>query len=218
VGSGAAPPYEYASAALTPEQLAALPVGQMTPFAEELLAQPVELEGCPGVRIVEWRPTSGREATTGPTPAAVSVLSAVCAVAIDAFDAFVAVEVPFPVPAPADVRVDVSLLPTGSDGPVARTLADHDGRFARRDKTFTHDGAVHRIGGYTDFASGQVFVRHDVLTGDGSANAYVAMIFAHELFHAMSWQSGLFMTHGVPRGEADERLARRFTASLGLDE
>lgn len=210
--SAAMPPATVLSA----EVLAALPAGQMTPFVEELLERPIVLEGCPGVRIVERRTTPGQEAAEGPSPSAVEVLAATCAIALDAFEAFVAREVPGDFAVPAYWSLDVSLLPLGKEGPIARTLADHDGRFASRDKTpGAHDRPV-GIWGYTDFTSRFVFVRSDVLLADGSANQTVLTVLAHELFHALSWQSGLHASHSAPRSVADEALARRFTAALGL--
>lgn len=202
---------------LDPATLAGLPTGQITPFADELLPHPIPLEGCDGVQIVEWRPRPGAERSTGPSWPAVDALAATCRAALEAFDTFVADESPFPPPPGTPYRIDVSLLPTGATGPTARTIADHDGRFASRERTLDHDGRIVRISGYAHFASRFVFVRHDVLTDGGAPNEATLEVFAHELFHAMSWQSGLFAQHPVPRGEADERLARRFTASLGID-
>jgi len=199
------------------EVLAALPPGQMTPYAEELLEEPIELAGCPGVRIVEWRPTAGREAWTAPTWAAVDLLDVTCQVAVAAFHDFVIEETGLSLAPLPPWQIDVSLLPSGREGAVPRTLADHDGRFLARTKKLDAQDRPLGIWGYAEHRSHFVYVRNDVLEEDGSTHAKVLAVVAHELFHAMSWQSGLHDALPPPASAADEALARAFTIAIGLE-
>ena len=64
------------------------------------------------------------------------------------------------------------------------------------------------IWGYFFRRANHIFIRNDVLTADGrKLNPDFAEHFAHEIFHAMSWQTGFFEQQ---RGVSEEQWAGVF--------
>jgi hypothetical protein len=190
----------------------------MRPLSSERLPEPILLPGCPGVRIVEWRPTPGYATATRPSNRAIAHLDGVCASARRAFAAFASTEGFVPAPTSA-LNVDVCLMPAAQDrgGDDYRNLNDVASRF--RARQFEHQGYdASRVWGYHQRSTGTVYMRNDVLRDDGSWNPRFATVFAHEMFHAMSYESGAYEQHRGNKELAEETMARRFTRSLGLGE
>ena len=82
---------------------------------------------------------------------------------------------------------------------------------------YDDDGNVIPIWGYHQRKIASIFMRNDVLDG-GAPNQMFKMVFAHELFHAMSYQYGVLDQYDGDKTAADEKMARKFTISLGLGD
>lgn len=196
-------------------------VGHIQPLQEELLDKPIPLKNCP-IDVIEWRGTPNRPGTA-PSAKAIRVLEDTCEQATKGFASFVAEELSTPagVLAPIDGRYSLCLLPfEGSD---YRSLNDSDFRFFDRTKERREDGSVYGILGYFAMRPGIIFLRNDVLLPGGEENPRTVTIFAHEVFHLMSYSSGLFNSYGpelsfIEKVSIDERNARKFTMSIGLGE
>jgi hypothetical protein len=107
--------------------------GLMRPLPEEWLEEPIALERCKGFRVIEWRPTPGKEPQTSPSPKAVEVLNETCAVAKRAFPAFVRARKLKP-KSMEDLAVTICLMPADVDdhGTDYRNLNDETWRFSNR--------------------------------------------------------------------------------------
>ena len=79
-----------------------------------------------------------------------------------------------------------------------------------RYKTYTNDGRLYTILGYTHYANNTIYIGNDVLNDDGSVNKKFVTVLAHELFHAMSWY------HEITKPIDEEQTAKDFTEFLGM--
>lgn len=193
-------------------------VGHSTPLAEELLPEPIPLEGCPGVRVVEWQGTPGLVETTAASPRAIAVLTASCRLVLARFPAF-AREQGLPLVSGDVLSVSVSLLPAGAGiGEAYRGLNDLAYRFAHHGSRWNEDGSPVYVHGYFEHAPRHVYLRNDVLREDGSARPFFVVVLAHELYHALSNAHGFALRYAPDRHGDDEAMARRFTRWLGLGE
>ncbi len=174
------------------------------PLPEELLAVPIELPSCPGVRIIEWR-TDPRRPQFGPTAEHLATLDSGCRKAMYRFREFVRIarirvrEVDRPLDLP------VSVVPENDE---PRSL--NDTRFRFRLRALEAARPPPRIWGYCHHRPLYV-----VLTVDGPAENTMA----HEVFHAMSFHYGAIALDTGPlafRLARDELRAQAFTEMLGL--
>lgn len=190
---------------------------QMRPLPSELLAEPIDLPECPGIRIIEWRGTAGRTASTRPSTAAIRVIDCVCDAARRGFDDFVARQ-GIPTTKHSALHADVCLLPADArSGEEYRNLNDVTWRF--RSRSFAHAGsALPRVWGYHQRSTQTVYLRNDVFNEDGTPNRRFETVFAHEMFHALSYESGLYERHAGDKDAEEEAMARRFTRGLGIGE
>lgn len=191
----------------------------MLPWPSERLPIPISLTRCSGVKIIEWRASNRFERSTGPSDSAISELDAACVRARMSFSKFI-----------RDKRMvalsldgfhqDVCLMPADirQDGNLARNLNDSRFRFLNRDKEYTSDGRLYTIWGYTDYAHDTMFMWNKVLNEDGSVNRKFLTIFSHEMFHAMSRYSKLYLNYRGAVGPQDENMAHQFTTYLGFIE
>lgn len=181
------------------------------PLPEERLAKPIELAGCPEVRIIEWKDSGVLHVTSKPHPKLIGELGALCRSVVDELDRRMAVAgVTMPVVAP--LRLTMSVIPPGR-GP--RELNDEEGRMRV-------EGSVRGltlVGSYWG-SFRHAFIHNGVGEQDGRGGLTLAMdarrVFAHELFHAFVHQRGVRWHFEAEGGE--ELHARKFTESLGFGE
>lgn len=188
--------------------------GPMTPRAVEKLSNPIKLNDlCSEVTVIEWRPTFGLEDSTGQSSKAIKLLNQVCNFAVKSFPKFINSHYDF---ANEEEKLSQSLclMPAdvNQDGQDVRNLNDVNYRFINRTKEYDENGIPFPIWGYHQRSTAHIYIRNDVF------NTEFKTIFAHELFHAMSYQYGIYSQHNDDRDEADEKLARKFTKFLGLGE
>lgn len=161
--------------------------GHMEPFKNELLNKPINL--CENVKLVELhRSISDRQ---------LQDLQETCIVATSNFNRFLDYK-NLDQRDIAGFKWQVSFLPIDSQ---YRHLNDLKYRFINR----SHFKNVSTIPGYNNPQIKMLFVQDDL------EDEHTKTIFAHELFHAMSWQFGIFRNV-----EADEKLAVEFTNFIGL--
>lgn len=196
--------------------------GHVSPFHSELLNPAIELSDCPGIRIVEWKPTPGSEGKTSPSPDGVAVINRICKRAVAGFAPFLKKRGLAAAPDRCwKMNVSVSLLPGDlrNQGADYRNLNDSTFRFADRSKTYDATGEVIAIWGYHQRRDGHIFVANDPLGEDGKKNDRFVTVLAHEIFHLCSYTSGLFDKLDGDKSAADEKLARDFTRDfLGIGE
>lgn len=193
----------------------------MAPFSSEKLPSPINLsDNCAGVQVIEWRPTIGQMRSTYPSEKAKATLNEICNLAVKNFRKFI-LSHNYIIGRIENFSQSVSLLPADiyNHGADLRNLNDSSYRFFNRYKEYDENGDVIPIWGYHSRSTSHIFIRNDVLAGNGKeANLEFKTIFAHELFHAMSYQFGIFNQHSGNQTIADEKMARRFTKFLGLGE
>ena len=120
--------------------------------------------------------------------------------------------------AESNFDTSVSFMPylEGQQGHQPRNLNDIKYRFAYRPKSY-RNGEVRDIWGFFQRAEDWVYVRNDVLLGDGkTTNHETIKVFVHEMFHAMSWHYGAFNQHPGRKDSVEENMAQEFTIYLGL--
>ena len=93
--------------------------------------------------------------------------------------------------------ISISIIPNNDE---IRNLNDSEYRFANRVKHYK-DGRLYRIKGYTSRIHNHIFISSDKF----------ATVLAHELYHILSWNNGLYIND-----IEDEKNAKMFTQQLGL--
>lgn len=187
----------------------------MEPWASERLATPISLPNCPWVTVIEWRAPAG---TTrgGPSEVARKVLGNTCEKAVQAFPKYLKIHKLNVVVDPQKFHQSLCLMPAlDAEGSKMRNLNDSVFRFKDREKSYGEFGRVDIIWGYTNFHNNSTYMRNDVINEDGSINKKTVTIFAHELYHAMSWQ---YQVNNLYYNDAktEEEMALNFTQYLGL--
>jgi hypothetical protein len=177
----------------------------LAPLPHERI-EPIRLEKtCAGVTVVESQ--GGL-----PSPGARRTLQSVCSLAFARFPSFLRMH-KLRVPEKVALEADVSLLDVGS-GP--RQLNDPK-RFADCGIPTHPDGRPYLLYGYYARITRHILVRNDLLVRK-QPHRVTMRSFAHELFHAMTSQNGIDLQLRRPQEDHEERLAREFTAFLGLGE
>ncbi|MCC6213657.1 MAG: hypothetical protein IT376_02225 [Polyangiaceae bacterium] len=201
------PPLPAARALRAPAARRALgSESEMAPRATELLVPPQGLARCPGVVVVENREEAG--ASSVPlSAAALGWLDRVCCEAVAAYPRFARARGAEPA-GPAALVARVSLVPDDAE---PRSLNDLEGRFVSR-----AGAGLDLIDGWYERPLQRVFVPAGVLRPSGRPRLHVLALFAHELYHALSAQSGVYERRPQPRDEAEEADARAFVDQLGL--
>jgi hypothetical protein len=186
--------------------------GATDPPGQERLKKPIRLPSCPA-SIVEWKASAGK-AGTRPSRKAASAMDEVCAEATKHFSGFLRSKGYRFALEGARLDLEVSVLPfkAEEDGRDPGNLNDIEGRFrGRRAFPSAGGGAVDVLGFYSG-QEGPVYIRNDVVV-DGRINPEFIETFAHELFHAMTRQYGLYEQIGgnaVQRPVLEEKLAQEF--------
>jgi hypothetical protein len=172
------------------------------PTRAELLDQPISLTGlCSTVKIVEWRPTPGKEATTSPSPDAIHAVDDICNQAVAAFEPFVHEQGYITVHPLDGFHHRLSLMPADvhDHGLDPRNLNDTRERFAHRRVPDRY------VWGLTTEEERMTFMDNGVLAHPDLFRD----IFTHEMFHALSMFSGTYRMWND-----EEALARRFETYL----
>jgi len=189
--------------------------GQQEPLPREMLPQPIALNGaCKEIKIIEWRPTQGHINSTKLTKKAVSVVNSTCNVAVQSFYSFISLKGKYTISKSTIFDTSLSFMPAdmSRDGNKPRNLNDLRYRFAYRS-----DQNI--LWGWFQRDSDWAYIRNDVLKDDEKTiNETFVKVTAHELFHAMSYASGVFHQHKPkPKKDAiEEAMAQEFTEYLGL--
>lgn len=190
----------------------------MLPWRSERLPVAISLSDCSGVKIIEWRGSKGYERSSTPSETSVNALNQICARARANFFKFIHSK-GYVALSLDGFHQDVCLMPADihRDGRLARNLNDVTFRFKNRDdKEFTPNGQLYSIWGYTNYNKDTMFMWSMVLNENSSVNQKFATIFSHELFHAMSHYSKLYLNYRGSSAEQDEKMAQEFTQYLGL--
>lgn len=188
--------------------------GPMMPRAVEKLSTPIKLNDlCAEVTVVEWRPTPGLENSTSKSEKSIKILNQICNLSVRAFPKFINVYYDFPNEKETLLQY-LCLMPADVEqhGQDVRNLNDINYRFFNRTKRYDEDGIPYPIWGYHQRSVSHIYIRNDVL------NAEFKTVFAHELFHALSWKYGIYNQHLGDKDVIDEKMARQFTRHLGLGE
>lgn len=191
--------------------------GRMEALPGELLEAPIKLEGCPGVEVVEWRATRGLEESTEPNEATVWMLGRICRHAFRRFPRFLErrrMRVPS-LDATLAVGVRVGLMPweRGRGGEAFRNLNDVDFRFRERGAERGGAGEALEVWGYYQLRGPNIYLRNDVLTPEGNPSRVFVRVFAHELWHWLSFSTAIQdRTPGTreQRRETEEWMASAF--------
>lgn len=192
-------------------------VGNMMPFVSEMLPEPIRLkDSCKEVKVVEWKPTPGYERFTSPSKKSIRILNQVCNLAVSKFRSFVTKRGYHLSNKALTLKQSVSILPADLDrsGSEYRNLNDIEFRFFNRSKEFDENGKAYAIWGYFQRHESFIYVRNDVLDDNGDRNKEFEKVFAHELFHAMSYTNGVYQQHKGNQDSQEEYLAMRFSNSL----
>lgn len=179
-------------------------VYDILPWQMERLAEPIRLSNCPGTNIIEWRPAPSNQDK--------ELLNKTCSKIFKKYTSFLKSEGIQRVPVFNDFRLDLSLIPVSGD---FRNLNDHTFRFKNRVKTYDDEGNIAQIWGYTDFRNKISFIRSDITIEKGKINSKTLVVFAHEMYHALSRQLGIDAEYHF-NSKIDEEMAQKFTNYLGM--
>lgn len=175
----------------------------------------INLPNCPWIRITEWR-TSSKNSRGGPSDEAKKVLDDICVKSVKGFSSFIKMNkwnISFD---SKTFHQSLCLMPAlkNDEGLEPRNLNDYIFRFKNRQKTYDGMGNPDILWGYTDFNTDTIYMRNDFINIDGSVNKKVVTVFAHEIYHALSWQYQINdIYHNDPKVE--ENMAMSFTKFLG---
>jgi hypothetical protein len=187
-------------------------VGPMTPTQQEKLYKPILLNKlCAQVDIQEWRSTPGYEDFTAPSEQTINIIQEICQLSVLKFEEFITQYDYILSNNRQNFIQHLALMPADIHhyGTSIRNLNDINYRFNGRSKELDINGNVIPIWGYHQRSTSYVYIRNDVL------NSSFKKILAHEFFHALSYQYGVFTQHADPNKD-DEILARKFTQFLQL--
>lgn len=184
---------------LWPNLLFAESAMQMTPLQSELLKNPILLSGdCSGVTITEWQGKSSKEK--------IQTVDSTCKKAFSEFKKFVKKK-KITLDFTSKFSLKISFLSVGTE---KRSLNDINFRFSSRTKEYDEDGDVIGIWGYHQRSSNYIYVFNLF------DNPSFETVLAHEFFHALSFQYGLFNLHMGNKDKKDEKMAEEFTLFIGL--
>lgn len=188
--------------------------GHPTPLLNELLSDSINLSNnCSKVRIMEWR--GGQQFTSRHK----ALMNETCNLVVDEFYDFVN-DKGYPAERQVNPSYDVSGL---SPGLHYRDLNDNYYRFQDRPTFCDINGRECSdnetpwiLFGWTDKREQYVFIRSDYDISISVGERSLKVIWAHELFHVMSWETGSFNQHGSKK--LDEMLAHQFTKFIGVGD
>lgn len=180
--------------------------GVMSPLPNEKLGEPIYLDGpCSDVKIIEWRETKG-VADSEMNEASINVLKNVCKLTVNNFESFIKTKDNYTLIGDVDdFRANICLMPLNSS---PRNLNDIEFRFFNR---YVKD----TVWGYHQRATNNIYIRNDVFDGNMPRH-YFVVVFAHELFHSLSYKYSIYDQHTGNKELVEEEMARQYTQYLGL--
>lgn len=180
----------------------------MTPLPEEKLTKSIFLtEKCALVEIVEWR--GGNEAERKEE---VAELDRICQQVVEKFPVFIKEKTDFKLSEDRGFSQSISVIPVNSE---FRNLNDVEFRFSTRSGIeYDENGEVEPIWGYHQRATSFIYIYNLVRT-KGKLNLQFRTVFAHELFHALSFKLGIFHQHTGDKNQKEEEMAQQFTEWMG---
>lgn len=181
-------------------------IGHMHSLTSEELKSPINLTDCMGVKIIEWRPLPSSSSK------AIEVINKTCAMAVAKFHEFLIKE-NRDISSKEKFIWNVIIIPFDNG---YRNMNDNDFRFFIREKIYRNDGTILLIPGYTQHQLKDIFIVNEIINSDGTVNNRFVTIFAHEMFHALSWHNGVYQSHLGDKSQKDELLAVKFTQYLNL--
>lgn len=184
----------------------------MKPQSYEKLESPIRLiDGCDDIFIQEWRSTPGLMETTGPTSKSIKVINEICNLSLNKFPEF-AKKKGFVIKSVDEkFHTTICMMPADvyDQGTAPRNLNDLKFRFAKRTIRYP-------LWGYFQRQQNYLYLRNDVLRNNGRINYRFKTVFAHELYHALSYYYGIYYQYSGDKNKIDEQLAQDFSAYLGL--
>lgn len=184
--------------------------GPMTPLPEEKLPKPIYLqEECRLVAIREWRINKSDQ--TGPERYALGEIDKICQEVVVRFPDFIKYRNLKMEKSYEDFFVSLSLIPDDSK---SRDLNDLEGRFNGRSSEYDEKGKPLPILGYHQRDADYIYLYNEVLE-DGHVNLQFRVVLAHEFYHAMSWQYGIYQQYQGNKDLQEEKMAKQFTDWLG---
>lgn len=187
----------------------------MDPWPSEKFSVPLDLPNCPWIKIIEWRKPSQLNYGGFSEPAK-KILDETCVKAVKNFSSYITYRKHKVMIDLNTFRQSLCLIPALSyyEGLEFRNLNDSNFRFRDREKTYDNQGQLNIIWGYTSFRNNTSYIRNDVINEDGTVNNKVVTVFAHELYHAMSWH---YHVNDRYHNDAkiEEDMAVGFTQYLG---
>lgn len=192
-------------------------IGHPEPFENELLKNAIVLtNNCSNVSIVEWR---GYDFSSKD----VKIINDSCNLVYDKFYKFIEKK---GIKAKDKIKpfYRLSLIPWDEsfDGRGYRNLNDSNYRFNDRPRFCSTNGREcsenenpYPFRGWTNIVVKIVFIRNDPIYS-GFVNNKFRAVFAHELFHSLSWESSAYSSHN--NISLEENLANEFAASLGYGD
>ena len=190
----------------------------MLPLASELLPKPVKVKNCP-ITVREWR-ASKNQPWTGPSKTSYILLKVICERVFKDLPRFIEEEGLQMTTPDLKFHENFAFMPcNGSkDGKQYRNLNDIKSRFKKRVKFYDEMGNIQSLMGYADRNRSYVYMMNEAFHPNGKPNKKFAIVFAHELWHAISDQYGVYITLGPQKAAVDEDLARKFTKFIKLGE
>lgn len=163
--------------------------------------EPIQLSNsCSSVYIIE---SNGLTLSTDN----VKVIDQTCQLSVESFNRFLKTKnIYTQIP---KISAVISFIP---DGPGLRQLNDPF-RFITGLIPVDKNGNIIKKYGYYHFNTKHIF-----LTNSISSLKFFKMLLAHELFHAMSFQTKIIKNFPKPYYDFDEKFAREFTDYLGLGQ
>jgi len=181
------------------------------PLPSERLAQPILLSDCPGLRIVEWRPSKDFS-YTAPSDEGQKVIAKACKTAFARYPEFLrSKNMQFRKEA---FSVSVSMIPANNigDGKDPRNMNDVDGRMRVTQPNCCSWGIF-------DAPLSFLFLRNDPINfsaGKNVPNKYFVRTFLHELAHIFNSKWHVKEVYFPYTMSADEELAEDWIEYLGI--
>ena len=181
-----------------------LPKGPMFPLEKEKLKQQIYLKDkCKKVSIIEWKQT---DKSSFQTSDSINVISEICNLSVSRFYEFSKIK------KKNELVQTLSLLSKGSK---YRELNDSASRFYYRSGNYIN-GQIIPILGYHQRNASHIYIFNSVMikvNNDWKGNPDFKKILAHEFYHALSYQSGLFNSRHADKQQTEQVFAQKFVSS-----
>jgi len=181
------------------------------PLASEKLGKPIQLSGCPGLRVVEWR-ASQEWSYTSQSDDGVKVMEKACQTTLVRYPEFLrSKKLEFK---QESFSVDMALIPANTigDGKGSRNMNDVNGRFQIVQPNCCSWGIY-------DSQLSFLFLRNDPISirgGMSVTNKYFVRTFVHELGHVLNHKWHVKERYFPNNPSEDEKLVEEWVSYLGI--